>query len=146
MYTPKVHTGVAPLPSQTVSEKGTRKLAHALGPGTRGCGPSSRPVHLTGKFRLAGGGVRSQKPQTALASPENATPPPARPPAEPRTDSCPRGRRPSGLSAGLARAPRPLEQSFEARRNFPESRRRGGAGPAARAAPAAAGPQLPERQ
>lgn len=51
-----------------------------------------------------------------------------------------------GLSAGLARSPRPLEQSLETGRNFPEKKRGGRARPAARWAPAAVAPQLPERQ
>lgn len=63
-----------------------------------------------------------------------------------RADSSPQGRRPRGPSTGLARAPSPLEQSLETGRNFPERKRGGAAGPAARSAPAAAAPQLPERQ
>lgn len=65
---------------------------------------------------------------------------------EQRADSSPQERRPSGPSAGLARAPGPLEQTLETGRNFPERTRGGRAGPAARWAAAAVAPQLPERQ
>ena len=63
-----------------------------------------------------------------------------------RAGSSPQGRRPRGLGAGPARAPSRLGQSLETERNFPERKRRVGAGPAACSAPASTAPQLPESQ
>lgn len=149
MYTPKVHTGVAPLPSQTVSEKGTRKLAHALGPGTRGCGPSSRPVHLTGKFRWLGEGcdARNHRPHSLPRKTQRRRPPargtthgllPSRKAAE-RAQRGPGAR--TEATRTKFRSPEKLSrEQAPRRRGACRSRCSGRRGPSTSRAPVSAGP------